>query len=192
MSFKISLNPHYELKDRHAFMAPSNPSWTEYDDDKFVTSYRNNKAKIMGTRLHALAAENINLRRQQRGHSDTFSMYVNDAIGYKMKTEVPLFAHDKCFGHCDSFSFDGRTLRIFDLKTGTVAPGKMRQLEVYAALFCLEYDINPFDIKIDLRIYQFDQAIVYEPDPYYIESLMYDKIVRFGDLATNIDYEEEV
>lgn len=192
MSFKINLNPHYELDGKHAFMAPSSPAWTEYDDDKLIDAYRKSKAKEMGTRLHAHAAEAISLRRQQRGHSDTFSMYVNDAIGYHMKPEVALFAHEKCFGHSDALSFDGRTLRIFDLKTGLVIPGKMRQLEVYAALFCLEYGIDPHAIKFDLRIYQFDNAVCYEPDPDDIEELMYDKIIHGGKILTEIDYEETI
>jgi hypothetical protein len=35
----------------------------------------------------------------------------------------------------------------------------MRQLEIYAALFCLEYDFRPGDIDIELRLYQNDEIV---------------------------------
>ena len=43
----------------------------------------------------------------------------------------------------------------------------MHQLEVYAALFCLEYGYKPNDIGIELRLYQSDEVIVEEPRPRY-------------------------
>jgi len=48
----------------------------------------------------------------------------------------------------------------------------MDQLRVYAAIFCLEYAINPYDIKIDLRIYQHGEIIVDNPDPFDISAIM--------------------
>ena len=33
---------------------------------------------------------------------------------------------------------------------------------IYAALFCLEYGIKPFDITIELRIYQMDEVQIYD------------------------------
>ena len=62
----------------------------------------------------------------------------------------------------------------------------MEQLEVYAALFCLEYDINPIDISIELRIYQLDDVIVHTPDPFAIADIM-DKIVHFDILLTSVE-----
>ena len=55
-------------------------------------------------------------------------------------------------------------LRIHDFKSGVTKPC-LRQLEVYAALFCMEYNIKPRDIQIELRIYWQDQIIVGEPTP---------------------------
>jgi hypothetical protein len=34
----------------------------------------------------------------------------------------------------------------------------MTQLYCYAALFCLEYQVNPVNIEIELRIYQHDKV----------------------------------
>lgn len=104
-------------------------------------------------------------------------MYINDAIGYRMRPEQVLYYSDNCFGTADAISFKKNLLRIHDLKTG-VSPTSMKQLEVYAALFCLEYKLHPNDIRIELRIYQLDKVLVHEPPS---EDIMYimDKIVNF-------------
>jgi hypothetical protein len=34
-------------------------------------------------------------------------MYVNDAIGYNMKVEQPLYYSENCFGHADTLCFLG-------------------------------------------------------------------------------------
>jgi len=104
-------------------------------------------------------------------------MYVNDAIGYKMNVEQPLYYSDNCFGHADCISFRLNTLRIHDLKTG-VSPASVHQLEVYAAIFCLEYGIVPYDIKIELRIYQSRNVQVFTGEPDMIAEIM-DCIVLF-------------
>ena len=186
----MNFNAHFELRDKHAFLSPSSPYWTEYDDQKLIDSYKNYQAREKGTRLHAFAAEAISLGEKLQGHSRTLSMYVNDSIQNKMQPEQTLYYSEKCYGHADAIQFRRNTLSIYDLKTGLVVPGKMRQLEVYAALFCLEYCIDPHDINIELRIYQFDQAVCYEPDPDDIEELMQDKIVRFDKILKMVDEEE--
>ena len=56
-----------------------------------------------------------------------------------------------------------KKLRIHDLKTG-VTPASMDQLLVYAGLFCLEYKVKPASISTELRIYQNNEANIYEPD----------------------------
>lgn len=48
----------------------------------------------------------------------------------------------------------------------------MDQLRVYAAIFCLEYAIDPHDIKIELRIYQHGEIIIDNPDPSDISNIM--------------------
>lgn len=186
----MNFNTHFELRDRHAFLSPSNSYWTGYDDDKLINTYKNYKAKERGTRMHAFAAEAIVLGEKLQGHSRTLSMYVNDSIQNHMQPEQALYYSEKCFGHADAIQFSRNTLRIFDLKTGTIVPGKMRQLEIYAALFCLEYGYDPHEINIELRIYQFDQAVCYEPDPDDIEEIMQDRIVRFDNILKMVDEEE--
>jgi hypothetical protein len=61
---------------------------------------------------------------------------------------------------------------------------------VYAALFCLEYDKNPFDIKIELRIYQDNEVAVYDADPEDIVYIM-EKIVEFDKIIGHKRLEEE-
>jgi hypothetical protein len=99
----------------------------------------------------------------------TLHLYVNDAIGYRMVTEQKLVYSNICFGTADAISFRKNILRIHDLKTGAT-PTSMHQLEIYAALFCLEYDFDPKDIKIELRIYQLDEVLVHEPS---LETIYY-------------------
>ena len=57
----------------------------------------------------------------------------------------------------------------------------MDQLEIYAALFCLEYRIKPTDIEIELRIYQNDEVLVHNPAPEDIVQIM-DKIVHLNNI----------
>ncbi len=68
-------------------------------------------------------------------------------------------------------------MRIHDLKTGITATSE-KQLEIYAALFCLEYGASPFDIEIELRIYQRDEIRIFDPVPELILEIM-DKIIEF-------------
>jgi len=104
-------------------------------------------------------------------------MYVNDAIGYRMTPEQVLFYSRNAFGTADAISFRDGLLRIHDLKTG-ISRVSMIQLEIYAAFFCLEYDVKPNDISIELRIYQSNDVVVEEPNPDDIFHIM-DKTVAF-------------
>lgn len=85
----------------------------------------------------------------------TVQSYINDCIGYCMTPEQKLVYDPIYFyGTADAICFRDDILRIFDLKTGKLQ-AHMDQLLVYVAFFCLEYKINPEDLKlIDLRIYQ--------------------------------------
>jgi hypothetical protein len=89
------------------------------------------------------------------GMYDNMTRYVNDAIGYEMDPEVCLYFSENCFGHADAISYNEvkGMLRIHDLKTGA-HPCDVRQLMIYAADFCLEQQISPYDISFELRIYQ--------------------------------------
>jgi len=130
-----------------------------------------------GTELHAFAHEAIRLRVRLPRSPKTLNMYVNDAIGYRMTPEQILYYSDNCFGTADAISYRHKILRISDLKTG-VRVVSVRQLEVYAALFCLEYHVKPMEIEIELRIYQNDEVQVWVVDPDIILHIM-DKIVTF-------------
>lgn len=175
----MNFNEHWAQVGKHAFLGASQHSWLNYDEAKLVEAYNNYLAKEKGTRLHAFAAECIELRqglpRTKAGL--TLNTYVNDAIGYNLQPEKVLYFSDNAFGTADSISFKNNTLRIHDLKTG-VTPAHMEQLYIYAALFCLEYDKKPEDILIVLRIYQNNQIYEEIPEPQTIRFIM-SKIILF-------------
>ena len=154
---------YHKLEGMHAFLSPSKYAWVGYDEETLESVYINWKQSQIGTELHELAAKLIKLKVKLPKINKTLNMYVNDAIGFRMDTEVVLFYSQYFFGTADAISFIGNVLRIHDLKTG-VGKVKMEQLMVYAALFCLEYNIAPNSIKeIELRIYQNDQVLFHTP-----------------------------
>lgn len=168
-------NAHLKLDKLHAFLSPSNHHWVNYDEEKLDKRYMTAMAAQRGTELHAYAHEAIRLKIKQVDNGTTLSSYVNDAIGFRMTPEQPLFYSYNCFGTADAISYRESCLRIHDLKTG-ITKSSMYQLYIYAALFCLEYGIKPFEITIELRIYQNDDILVDHPDPDFITHVM-DKIV---------------
>lgn len=178
-------NKHTNLEGCHAPFGASKSSWLRYDDKKVVEVYRNMQAAEMGTRLHEWAKSTIDLGIKQPRSKKTIYSYVNDAIGFKMDTEVVLFYSERFFGTADAISFRNNVLRIHDLKTGT-RPVHIEQLEIYAALFCLEYRIKPTDIKIELRVYQNDEILVHEPGSEEILAIM-DKIIHTDKILMNIE-----
>lgn len=171
----MNFTKHLHLEGQHAFLSASKYHWINYDDEKIASSYLKHLASQRGTRLHEFACECINLEIKLPRTKKTINMYVNDAIGYKMNPEQILYYSDNCFGTTDAISFKNNFLRIHDLKTGSTR-SSTRQLEVYAAIFCLEYRIKPNDIDIELRLYQSDEVIIHIPPP---EDIMYimDKII---------------
>lgn len=178
-------NNHTNWEGLHAPFGASQSSWLRYNDEKVVEVYQNMRAIEMGTRLHEWAKQTIDLGIKQPRSKKTIYSYVNDAIGFKMSTEVVLFYSERFFGTADAISFRDNFLRIHDLKTG-VRPVHIEQLEIYAALFCLEYKIKPTNIKIELRIYQNDEVLVHEPLPEDIVAIM-DKIVHLNKLLENVE-----
>ena len=178
-------NKHHNLEGLHAPFGASKSSWLRYDDEKVIEVYQNMKAAEMGTRLHQWAKDTIDLGIKQSRSKQTLYSYVNDAIGFNMNTEVVLFYSERFFGTADAISFRNNTLRIHDLKTGS-RPVKMEQLEIYAALFCLEYKIKPSEIKMELRVYQNDEILVHNPTAEDILPIM-DKIVHLNKLLENIE-----
>ena len=170
-------NQHSSLEGKHAFLSPSNYHWLGYTDEKMEARYIASVASRRGTDLHNLAHEAIRLNVKLSKGNQALSTYVNDAIGYKMSTEQPLFYSENCFGTADAISFRRNKLRIHDLKTGFTVTS-MKQLQVYAALFCLEYGYAPQDIEIELRIYQRDDIRIEEPHPDTINDII-TKIMEF-------------
>ena len=92
---------HSNLEGLHAPFGASKSSWLRYNDTKALDVFRNLKAKEMGTRLHAWAKETIDLGIKQPRSKKTIYAYINDAIGFKMSTEVVLYYSDFFFGTAD-------------------------------------------------------------------------------------------
>ena len=196
----MKFDKHLELVGSHAFLSPSNNAWTNYSKEKLIQRYLNSKAVERGTELHAFACDAIRLNQHLPRSKETLCMYVNDAIGFRMTPEQPLFYSFNCFGTADAISYRKNILRIHDLKTGEVE-AHMKQLYIYAALFCLNYqsrvrelrrkgmadndiaqelDLKPNELhfepeKMDdmiLRIYQNNEVREEHPDPMDIRELM--------------------
>ena len=184
----MNFNNHLNLEGQHAFLGASKYHWINYSEDKVVESYNKFLATLKGTTLHEFAAQCIKLGQKLPKSKKTLNNYVNDAIGYKMIPEQVLYYSENCFGTADAICFRNRLLRIHDLKTGII-PAHMEQLEIYAALFCLEYKFKPSDIDIELRIYQHDEVLCHNPCVEEIVQIM-DKIIAF-DKAINKVKERE-
>ena len=186
----MQFNKHFNLEGLHAPFSASQSSWLRYDDDKAVEVYMNKKAAQVGTILHEWAAQTIKLGTKQPRSTKTIYAYVNDAIGFKMEPEVVLYYSDHFFGTADAISFRKNKLRIHDLKTGSSGKieSHIEQLEVYAALFCLEYKVKPGEIEMELRVYKNDQVLVHEPTAEDILPIM-DKIIHLNKILERIDEE---
>lgn len=176
------------LEGMHAPFSPSQSSWLRYDDAKALEVYSNKKAAELGTRLHQWAKDTIDLGIKQPRSKKTIYAYVNDAIGFRMETEVVLLYSPRFFGTADTICFRNGKLRIHDLKTGKT-PVHREQVMIYAALFCLQYKYKPHDIEMELRIYQNDDVDIWVPDPDDIQAIM-DHIVHLDKLLENTEREE--
>ena len=173
----MNFNDHSNLDGQHAFLSASKYHWINYDEEKLIQTYKKYQAVQRGVVLHDFAKRCIQLGQRLPNRKKTLNQYVNDAIGFRMTPEQVLYYSENCFGTADTIAFRDNFLRIHDLKTGDT-PASMHQLEVYAALFCLEYQVKPHDICIELRIYQSDAVHIYEPDARDILAIT-DKIVVF-------------
>lgn len=167
----MNFRKHGELKGAHAFLSASKYHWLNYTDDKLADTYANMLASQRGTELHAFAAKCIDLGQKLPRSKKTLNRYINDSIDFRMTTEQILFYSENCFGTCDAICFRDNVLRISDYKSG-VTEAKMEQLLIYSALFCLEYDVDPETINIELRIYQNDDVRLYVPTAEEIRFVM--------------------
>ncbi len=185
----MNFNKHYSLEGKHAFLGASKYHWVNYDNEKIADSFMKYQATLKGTVLHEFAAQCITLGQKLPKSQKTLNMYVNDAIGFKMQPEQVLYYSDNCFGTADAIIFRNNLLRIHDLKTG-VTKAHMEQLEIYAALFCLEYNKKPGEIDIELRIYQNNEIVIHHPTAEDILPIM-DKIVTFDKIIEKLKMEGE-
>ena len=211
-------NDHSRLSGKHAILSPSGYQWIRYTADEakeaLFNKYRAEYAQTIGTLLHEFACKRIKYNMRLKKHDkdsvlfylidhgipinaidydyifENLLYYVNDAIGYRMDPEVILYYSDNCFGTADAVSFSKNLLRIHDLKTGRL-PAHMEQLQVYAALFCLEYDKKPSDIDMELRIYQPDALVTVRPEVDEIVPII-DAIISNDKFLTKIKSEGEV
>jgi len=180
-------NRYSRLTGTHAFLSGSKYHWINYDEDKLERVFASTQAAQRGTELHAFAAEAIRLGRTLTRNSETVNAFVNDAIGFKMTPEPIFYYSDNFYGAPDAAGFRKNKLRIHDLKTG-VTQTSFHQIDVYGALFCLEYKMKPFDIEMEWRIYQNDDVRVHIPDPVDISAIM-EKGKRFDRIINNMRLE---
>ena len=95
----MNFNSHSTLSGKHAFLSPSSYHWINYTDEKLDSRFVAAQAAARGTALHNLAHDAIKLGVKLSKADPTLSMYVNDAIGYKMNVEQPLFYSENCFAN---------------------------------------------------------------------------------------------
>jgi len=190
-------NDHSKLEGLHAFLGASAYHWLRWDEETLEKRYYGQFAQEIGTALHELAKDLINNRIKlakndkkiidvalsklaiPRSSYDSEEIlidllpFVNDAIGFRMSAEVILFYSMMFFGTADAITFDefNKILRIHDYKSG-LTPAKFDQLMIYAALYCLEYKMNPFDFTTELRIYQNGEVLSLIAEPTEIEGVM--------------------
>lgn len=191
----MNWNRHTHLEGTHAFLSASKYGWMRKTNEELIQGYINSYAQSIGTMMHAYAADCIRFREKLRKSDSkgakldlmrrgipefaidirsffpTVMRYVNDSIDHRMDPEILLYYSDLCYGTADSIQVSGNTLRIHDLKTG-FAPVKIDQLMVYAALFFLEYNYKPEKMRTELRIYQSDDILSYEPEVEKVKEVM--------------------
>lgn len=195
----------------HALLSGSRYSWLNYDEEKLFNFLTASYAQTIGTIIHELAAKLIKNQikvsktdakkmimlellehRIPRSvidverYLDNFVAYVNDAIGFGMRPEQVLRYSENAFGTADAILFNEKKsfLRIHDYKSGVTQPS-LHQLEIYSALFCLEYKVKPKDISMELRIYWQDQIITGLPTAADIVPIM-DRIVSFDNFIKKV------
>lgn len=184
----MNFNNHSNLEGQHAFLGASKYHWINYNEQKLAESFSKFMAAQRGTELHEFAAQCIRLGQKLPKSKKTLNMYVNDAIGFKMTPEQTLYYSENCFGTTDAISFRDNFLRIHDLKTGEI-PAHMEQLEIYASLFCLEYGIKPTQIEMELRLYQSEEILVFNPSADDLIPII-NNIIKFDKVIARLKAEE--
>lgn len=203
----MNFNKHYDKEGQHAIFSASSWRWLNDDNESLLKRLCANYAQSIGTILHAIAYKHIKYLIKMNKYDkknvilellangipgvvidmmdmdtvfENLMTYVNDGVGFKMHPEVLLYYSDNFFGTTDAIHYNENTrfLRIHDYKSG-VTPAHMEQLEIYAALFCLEYRIKPSELNgAELRIYQNKEVLYHNPEPDDIFAIA-EKIVSF-------------
>lgn len=162
----------------HSFASGNIKAYESYDEEnlddvrKGFRNYVRGRYPLDQDKTSALAFMFLdNMRYVPEESWLSVAQFINDGCQYKMNSEQPLWYSDNAFGTTDAISFYRNKLRIHDLKTGDT-PAKIMQLNIYAALFCLEYHKHPDQIKIELAIYQFGNVTKESPDSKDIRDLM--------------------
>lgn len=196
MGFRF--NDHKDLEGKHALFSASGYHWLNYSKESFINKYYSQFSTVIGTAIHQLAHECIITNVKLNKHDvhliemtlnrafvpreaydpneilDNLIPFVNDAIGYRMYSEIVVYYSPFFFGTADAIKYDemNSILRVHDLKMG-ITPTKMEQLYIYCAEFCLEYKVDPRKIKtIETRIYQLGEVLIDNPSGDYIYEIM--------------------
>jgi hypothetical protein len=138
----VNFNRHSILAGQHAFLSASKYHWVNYTDQKLEAAFTSAMAARRGTELHDLAHQLIRLGVKLPKTPTTLNLYVNDALGYRMTPEQVLYFSENCFGTADAISFRRNKLGSTTSRLASRQTSE-KQLEIYAALFCLEYDYKP-------------------------------------------------
>lgn len=196
-------NDHHELEGKHAFLGASQYHWLNWTPDTLRQRFVSRYAQELGTALHEICSsciknritlnENcgplIQLELSKMGIPSmaynpeeilkTLMPFVNDAVYYRMDSEVILYYSPYCFGTADAIKYDEKKhiLKIHDYKSGNVT-AKFEQLMVYAALFYLEYKKDPKENQTILSIYQHGSAHTCIVEAEEIEKIM--DAIRFN------------
>lgn len=212
----MNFNKHFAQEGKHAILSASSWRWINDDKDSLVKRITSSYAQSIGTILHGLAYRHIKYRIKMNKYDkknvmlellsngvpaividtidfdrmfENLMVYVNDGVGFKLSPEVVLYYSDNFFGTADAIGFNenDRILRIHDYKSGVI-PAHIEQLEIYAALFCLEYRFKPHEIDIHLQIYQGADVLYHNPEPGEIKEII-DKIVDYDKFLNQIRLE---
>lgn len=200
----MTFTKHSDKAGKHAMLSASTWRWINDSPNELVKRLAGQYATVIGTHLHEIAARHIKFSIKMNKYDrknvllellsngvppmildvinfdlmfENLMLYVNECIGFKMTPEVVLMYSDNMWGTTDAIHFDERArfLRIHDYKSG-FGPVHIEQTIIYAALFCLEYNVNPEDIESELRIYQANNVLYHNPAPEEIRGAM-DQIV---------------
>jgi len=188
-------NDHWRLEGRHATLSPSGYHWLNYDPDKMRRVTWNNYSKEDGTKMHELASNMILYSIMPENNENALNQFVIDALTMfdeSMSSEVLLYYSDECFGTADAIYYDEETkhLQVHDLKTGVSKPS-FKQLWIYCALFCLEYDKKPEDLTFECRLYQLGAMDIDSPDPKDIRAIM-NQIVSMSNVIEGVRIERRM